>query len=66
MINVITDPCTVAGHGTRLVVAISNHIIFLSQWFYGMLTEQALNGYIPCWRCYGNIAGDKTSRSPQN
>ena len=61
----IPTPYTVAGHATRLMVAISNHIIFLSRWFYGMLTDNTLNGYIPCWKCYGNTAGDGILRSPK-
>ena len=41
------------GDGTRLMVAVSNHISFLSSWFHGMLSNE--NGYIPCWKCYSNI-----------
>lgn len=40
-------------HGTRLMVAISNHIMFLSSWFHGMLSNDS--GYIPCWKCCSNL-----------
>lgn len=47
-------PFKVAGHATRLMVTISNHIVFLSSWFQGMIQVNKY-GYIPCWKCYGGV-----------
>lgn len=52
-------PFKVAGHATRLMVTISNHIAFLSSWFHGMFQSNS-SGYIPCWKCYGGVAGTGT------
>jgi serine/threonine protein kinase/ankyrin repeat protein/GTPase SAR1 family protein len=52
----VPTPYVVAGFATRLIVAISNHISFLSSWFQGMLADHTDSlGYVPCWKCYGGI-----------
>ena len=52
-------PYKVAGQATQLMVAISNHISFLSSWFQGMLeqNEKGYVDYVPCWKCYGGLEG---------
>ena len=60
----VLDPSAITGQATRLLVAISNHVLSLDSWFNSMLLSQQdrscetslLNiGYIPCWKCYGSI-----------
>lgn len=56
-------PSKVAGQATQLMVAISNHIAFLSSWFQGMLVQNQRGSgghcdYVPCWKCYGGVEGD--------
>ena len=55
------SPYVIIGHATRLMVDVCNHIVSLSAWFQGMFLHfQKLAtlpnvGYIPCWKCYGEI-----------
>lgn len=48
------NPYTVTSHATRLMVAISNHVVSLSTWFNGMVSGDP-NGYSPCWKCCGGL-----------
>ena len=52
-------PFNATGHATRIMVAVSNHIISLSSWFNGMVMNQSsmMNGYLPCWKCFAGIEG---------
>ena len=65
--NNVLDPDVVTGQATRLLVAISNHVLSLDSWFNSMLLSQQDNasllniGYIPCWKCYGSI---ESSQAP--
>ena len=55
----ILIPFNATGHATRIMVAVSNHIISLSSWFNGMVMNQPsmINGYLPCWKCFAGIEG---------
>lgn len=63
----VSDPFAITGHATRLLVAISNHILSLDSWFNSMLLpphshsdDLPNGGYAPCWKCYAEIEASET------
>lgn len=56
-------PHSVAGHATRVLVAVGGYIVDLASWFVGMLVpvkkDGNNDGYVPCWKCYGHMEEDE-------
>ena len=47
-------PFDVTCDATKMMVAVSNHVVSLSTWFIGMISGDKM-GYTPCWRCVGGV-----------
>ncbi len=47
-------PFDVTCDATKVMVAVSNHVVSLSTWFIGMVSGDK-SGYTPCWKCVGGV-----------